>query len=78
MTRLFGIADQYLQKSDWKDLAAIKLCLFSMGVLAGTAVAKPKKQEVRLAAALLFTVTYIPLMVKFLSILVRNKKSEEI
>lgn len=78
MTRLFGIADQYLQKSDWKDLVAIKLCLFSMGVLAGIAVAKPKKQEVRLAAALLFTVTYIPLMVKFLSILVRNKKTEEI
>ncbi len=36
MNKLFESADLYLQESDWKDLAVIKFCLFSVGVLAGT------------------------------------------
>ena len=35
MKCLFSYADKYLQKSSWKDLALIKLCLFAMGIMAG-------------------------------------------
>lgn len=28
MNNLFGYADKYLQKSDWKDIALLKFCLF--------------------------------------------------
>lgn len=43
MKNLFAIADVYIRQSDWRDLALIKFCLFSMGVLAGVLV--PKTEE---------------------------------
>lgn len=35
MKKFFALADQYIQESDWRMLAALKFCLFSMGVLVG-------------------------------------------
>ena len=35
MKTLFASADEYLQNSDWKDIAVLKLCLLSLGLLAG-------------------------------------------
>ena len=66
--KLFGYADRYLEKSDWKDLAMIKFCLFSMGVLAGMRIPEKKRK-----AAAVFAATYIPLMAKFFSV-VREKE----
>ena len=40
MKNLFGYADKYLQKSDWKDIALLKFCLFSMGVLMGILIGR--------------------------------------
>ena len=62
MKNLFAIADEYLRQSDWRDLALIKFCLFSMGVLAGV------------LAAATFVVTYLPLMAKFFGV-VQAKRS---
>jgi len=33
MLKLFEIGNVYVRQSDWKDLALVKLCLFSMGIL---------------------------------------------
>ena len=74
MKRLFDYADRYLQKSDWKDLAVIKFCLFSMGVLAGTYIPQKKKACVRIIAMVVFVVTYVPLMVKLSKIVVNRNK----
>ena len=30
MKKLFYYADRYLQKSDWKDMAMLKFCLFPL------------------------------------------------
>lgn len=68
MKRLFDYADRYLQKSDWKDLAVIKFCLFSMGMLAGTYIPQKKKDFARIIALIVFAGTYIPLMVKLCKI----------
>ena len=38
MKKLFEYADQYIQQSDWKDLAMIKFCLAAMGVLIGVSL----------------------------------------
>ena len=46
MKNLFAIADEYLRQSDWRDLALIKFCLFSMGVLAGVLVPKNRRKLV--------------------------------
>lgn len=75
MKRLFASADEFLRRSDWKDLAVIKFCLFSMGLLVGMQVAQRRKKGVRIAASAVFLLTYIPLMAKYLGIL--TGKSEE-
>lgn len=69
MRRLFDYADRYLQKSDWKDIAMIKCCLFSMGLFAGTYIPKKNKYCARIIALIGFVVTYIPLMVKFFNVI---------
>lgn len=33
MLKLLEIGNAYVRQSDWKDLALVKLCLFSMGIL---------------------------------------------
>lgn len=73
MKKFLNSADEYLQSSSWKDLALIKLCLFSVGLLAGMEVAERRKGSVRIAAAFLFTLTYIPLMSKYLGILLKKR-----
>ena len=70
--KLFDAANQYLKESDWKTLAAIKFCLFSMGVLMGTYIRRDAKQNVRIAAFFVFLATYIPLMVKYAMVLVKT------
>ena len=76
MKRLFDYADEYLQKSDWKDISMIKFCLFSMGILAGTCISEEKKGFARTIAAIVFVITYIFLMAKFFAV-IADKNLEE-
>ena len=75
MKRIFASADEFVRESGWKDLAVLKFCLLSLGLLAGMQIAERCKKGVRIAASVVFTLTYIPLMVKYLKILIG--KSEE-
>lgn len=68
MKRLFVYAEKYIAKSDWKDLAMLKFCLFSMGVLAGMRIPEEKRRKAGWIAAAVFAATYIPLMAKFFSV----------
>ena len=76
MKALFTSADEYLCQSSWKDLAVLKLCLLSLGLLIGMEIPKRGRKETRIAAALLFAATYIPLMVRYLRILLRTAREE--
>jgi len=69
MKRIFASANEFVRESDWKDLAVLKFCLLSLGLLAGMQIAERCKKGVRIAASAVFTLTYIPLMVKYLKIL---------
>ena len=51
----------------------LKFCLFSIGVLAGMCIAEKDRKTVRAVAAAVFTVTYIPLMTKFLSVIMEEE-----
>ena len=75
MKNLFAIADEYLRQSDWRDLALIKFCLFSIGLIVGMQVPKEKRKVVCAAAAAVFLAAYIPLMAKLFRLW--TKKSEE-
>lgn len=68
MKILFSYADEYLHRCTWKDMALLKFCLFSMGLLAGMQVVKKDKKRVRMAVSIVFVLTYIPLMMKFLEV----------
>ena len=60
------LADRYLQQSDWKTIALLKVCLLGLGITLG-ALVPPKYKKTAVAAALpLFFVTYLPLMAKLL------------
>lgn len=65
MKRLFYYAEKYIAKSDWKDWAMLKFCLFAMGILAGMQIPEKNKKQAGWVAAAVFVVTYIPLMAKF-------------
>lgn len=73
MKRLFYYADKYVEKSSWKDFALVKLCLFSMGILAGMRIPEKHRKTAGWIAAAVFMMTYIPLMAKFISVIVENK-----
>ena len=74
MKRIFASANEFVRESDWKDLAVLKFCLLSLGLLAGMQIAERCKKGVRIAASIVFTLTYIPLMVKYLRILIGKGK----
>ena len=75
MKELFACADQYVQESDWKDLALVKFCLCATGVMIGLCIPKEKKKVPLLIACAVFTVTYITLMTKFLRIILRKDEN---
>ena len=62
--KLFQIADRYCKESNWKTLALLKFCLFSMGILVGMLIPQEKKKAVAGVGFAAFMVTYIPLMAK--------------
>lgn len=69
MKKLFDYAEKYIARSDWKDLAMLKFCLFAMGVLAGMRIPERNRKQAGWVAAVVFAATYIPLMAKFFSVI---------
>lgn len=69
MKKLFDYAEKYIARSDWKDLAMLKFCLFAMGVLAGMWIPERNRKQAGWVAAAVFAATYIPLMAKFFSVI---------
>ncbi len=69
MKKLLDYADRYIEKSTWKDMAMLKFCLFSLGILAGMQIPKKDKKEAGILAFLVFVLTYIPLMKKLVDII---------
>ena len=74
MKKLFDYAAKYFDISYWKDLAMIKLCLFSIGILAGMRIPQKNRKQAGYAAAAVFAVTYIPLMAKFVAVVMDKEE----
>ena len=58
MHKWLSYANEYVRQSDWKDLALIKLCLCSAGVLIGMSLAKRVKKLAAFGAMAVFIATY--------------------
>lgn len=76
MRYFFNIGNQYIKESDWKILALVKFCLFSMGVIVGVLLPAGGKTIALWVAGCVFLVTYIPLMAKLLRIMKRGKEKK--
>lgn len=76
MKRLFESADEFLRRSTWRDMAALKFCLLALGILLGTKVPRKRRFGVRLLARLVFILTCIPLMGKYIGVLMGMQKRE--
>ena len=63
--KLFDKANQYCRESNWKTLAALKFCLFSIGIIVGVLLPESWKTPVLVIFGIVLVVTYIPLMAKF-------------
>lgn len=73
MKKLFSYAEKYIAKSNWKDFAMLKFCLFAMGVLAGMRIPEKNRKQAGWIAAAVFVITYIPLMAKFFSVVTEKE-----
>lgn len=69
MKKLLDYADRYIENSTWKDVAMLKFCLFSLGILAGMQIPKKDKKEAGILAFVVFVLTYIPLMKKLVDMI---------
>ncbi|MEY8522309.1 permease of phosphate ABC transporter [bacterium 1XD8-76] len=69
MKKLLDYADRYIENSTWKDMAMLKFCLFSLGILAGMQIPKKDKKEAGILAFVVFVLTYIPLMKKLVDMI---------
>ena len=67
MRELFRYANAYIQKLYWEDFALLKICLLALGVLFGLSLPKHIRRPVGLVAVVLFVLTYVPVMGKFLN-----------
>ena len=76
MKKLFNVADEYISNCTWKDISLLKICLLALGLLIGCAVPEKHKKAVTGGAFLVFIATYIPQMVKFLSIISKSLKEK--
>lgn len=64
MKKLFEIAEEYVRGMNWQDVALLKLCVCAIGIIIGISVPKKWKKGFLAGAALVFLVTYIPLIAK--------------
>lgn len=74
MKKLIELGNLYARKSDWKDFALVKFCLFSMGLLVGVNAPKKHQKTITVLSALVFAGTYVPLMSKLLRIAAEKEK----
>jgi hypothetical protein len=72
MKKLFSCADAYLRRSDWRDLALLKLCLTAFGLLVGLNVSEKRRGCATFWAKTVFFFTFVPIMKKFFDIVAED------
>lgn len=76
MKELLNYANTYIRKMNISDFAMLKVCVFSLGLLAGFAVPKRHKKKAAGIAATAFAFTYAPLMTKLLVTVLEESKNQ--
>ena len=72
MKQLMNAADAYVHQMTLWDVGLLKTCLCAMGVVLGTMVSARERKTVRAVAGVVFAVTYIPLMIRFITVMLEK------
>ena len=75
MKRWLDAADEYIRKWKIRDVALLKICVCAAGVLFGLEIPGRHKNKAAVAASIVFSVSYVLVMLPFLMLL--NKKTQE-
>lgn len=67
MKKLFDWADDCIRQWNWKNVALLKLCMLSLGVLAGLALPRRARTRARAVCGGIFLLTWVPLMADLLN-----------
>lgn len=67
--KLFETANRYCKEADWKTLSMLKICLLALGMCIGVLLPASCKTVVLIVCAVVFAVTVVPLMGKFLKLM---------
>ena len=76
MKRLFEYANEYVAQCTWKELALVKVCLCSLGVIIGLLLPAGIGKIVLIVAAVVFLASYIILMKDFFFIFKKYNKEK--
>lgn len=74
MKNLIAAGNLYLKKMDLSDVALLKVCVGALGVLIGLGAAKKHRRGAGLLAGLVFCLTWVPLMGRFLRAIVAGEE----
>ena len=77
MKKMIDCAMMYVRGMNIQDLAIFKICMFSIGGIAGICLPKKHKKKSLIILATIFTCTYVALMIKFIGscLAVKSDKS---
>lgn len=73
MKKLLKLAEEYIRGMSVWDMALLKVCLYTAGILMGLAVPRTCRKKAAFVSVGAFTVTYLLVMVPFLNMLHENK-----
>lgn len=76
MKRFFSATDACIARLNWKDMAWVKLCLSSVGLLGGLLIPQRGKKWAAPIAGAIFLVSYVLVMAKFLPMLIRELRRD--
>ena len=62
---LIQIADDFIKEMHVTDMAVLKFCLMSLGIIVGICLPKKWKRPALFTALFVFIVTYLPLVMKW-------------
>lgn len=77
MKKVFEYANEYVKKCNWIDMALLKICLCAVGVMIGLSVPENKKKLPFTTAGVIFAASYIPLMIKFIKIIMQKRNETQ-
>lgn len=69
MKRLLEIGQEYMDGMKVRDMALLKVCLLSLGLMLGCMLPKRWRRPAFITAALLFIAAYVPLIYKLVRLL---------